>query len=103
MGFPNILTFKFSKKNRAIRAVTNYRKLKSLLKCHPLPIPKTGDILRSIQGFSFASESDLNMGYFHIKLDYDTDSQKLFIIVFPWHMGKYKHKPIEIKIAWFMM
>jgi hypothetical protein len=43
------------------------------------------------------------MGYYHIKLD--ADAQKLFTIVFPWHMGKYKYKrlPMGIKIAWWLM
>jgi hypothetical protein len=54
-----------------------------------------------MEGFTFASESDLNMGYYHIKLD--ADAQKLCTIVFPWYMGKYKYKhkrlPMGIKIA----
>jgi hypothetical protein len=42
---------------------------------------------------------DLNMGYYHIKLD--ADAQKLCTIVFPWHMGNYKYKrlPMGIKIV----
>jgi hypothetical protein len=43
------------------------------------------------------------MGYYHIKLDADT--QELCTIVFPWYMGKYKYKRLlmGIKIAWFLM
>jgi hypothetical protein len=52
-----------------------------------------------------SSSLDLNMGFYHIKLD--TDSQKLFTIVFPWLMGKYKYKYNQllmgIKIAWILM
>jgi hypothetical protein len=60
-------------------------------------------MIRSIEGFTFATALDLNMSYYHIKLDADT--QNLRAIVFPWHMGKYKHKrlPMGIKIAWFLM
>jgi dihydroorotate dehydrogenase len=56
-------------------------------------------MIRSMEGFTFASALDLNMGYYHIKLD--ADAQKLCTIVFPWHMGKYKYKrlPMGIKIA----
>jgi hypothetical protein len=56
-----------------------------------------------MEGFTFASALDLNMGYYHIKLDADT--QKLCTIVFPWNMAKYKYKrlPMGIKIAWFLM
>jgi hypothetical protein len=56
-------------------------------------------MIRSMEGFAFASALDLNMGYYHIKLD--ADAQKLFTIVFPWIMGEYKSKrlPMGIKIA----
>jgi hypothetical protein len=52
-----------------------------------------------MEGFTFASALDLNIGYYHIKLD--ADAQKLYTIVSPWHMGKYKYKrlPMGIKIA----
>jgi hypothetical protein len=45
------------------------------------------------------------MGYYHIKLDNDADAQKLCTTVFPWHVGKYKYKhlPMGIKIAMFLM
>jgi hypothetical protein len=53
------------------------------MQCHPFPIPKIGkaDMIRSMEGFIFASTLDLNMGYHHIKLEADT--QKLCTIVFP--------------------
>jgi hypothetical protein len=58
-------------------------------------------MIRSMEEYTFASALDLNMGYYHIKLDADADAQKLCKIVFPWHMGKYKYKhlPKGIKIA----
>jgi hypothetical protein len=43
-------------------------------------------MIRSMEGFTFASALDSNMGYYHIKLD--ADAQKLCTIVFPWRMGK---------------
>jgi hypothetical protein len=52
-----------------------------------------------MEGFTFASALDLNMGYYHIKLDHDADAQKLCTIVFPWGKYKYKRLPIGIKIA----
>jgi hypothetical protein len=60
-------------------------------------------MIRSMEGFTFASELDLNMGYYHIKLD--ADSQNLCTIVLSWHMGKYKYKrlPMGIKIDWVLM
>jgi hypothetical protein len=71
------------------------------MQCHSYPFPKIGDMIRSMEGFTFifASALDLNMGYYHIKLDADT--QKLCTIVFPWIQYKYKYKrlPMGIKIA----
>jgi hypothetical protein len=56
-------------------------------------------MIRSMEGSTFASALDLNMGYYHIKLD--ADAQKLYTIVFPWNTGKCKYKrlPMGIKIA----
>jgi hypothetical protein len=98
-------SFAIPKKNGAatIRVVTDFRKLNLLLKRHPYPIPKIGGMIRSMEGFTFASALDLNMGYYHIKLD--ADAQKLCNIVFLWHIGIYKYKCLlmGIKIAWLQM
>jgi hypothetical protein len=71
--------------------------------CHPFPIPKISesDMIRSMEGFTFASALELNMGYYHIKLD--ADAQKLCTIVFSWGKYKYKRLPMGIKIAWVLM
>jgi hypothetical protein len=79
-------SFAIPKKNRAstMRVVSDFRKLNLLLKRHPFPIPKIGDcdMICSMEGFTFASALDLNMGYYNIKLD--ADVQNLCTIVFPW-------------------
>jgi hypothetical protein len=56
-------------------------------------------MIRSMEGFTFASALDLNMGiiYYYIKLD--ADDQKLCTIVFPWGKYKYKRLPMGIKIV----
>jgi hypothetical protein len=56
-----------------------------------------------MEGFSLASALDMKMGYYHIKID--VEAQKLYTILFPWNMGKYKYKPLPmgIKISWFLM
>jgi hypothetical protein len=51
-------------------------------------------MIRSIEGFTFASAFDLNMGNHHIKLD--ADAQKLCTILFPWQTGKYKYKRLPV-------
>jgi hypothetical protein len=41
-------------------------------------------MIRSMEGFTFASALDLNMGYYQIKLD--GDAQKLCTIAFSWQI-----------------
>jgi hypothetical protein len=41
-------------------------------------------MIRSMEGFTFASTLDLNTGYYHIK--FDAHAQKLCTIVFPWNI-----------------
>jgi hypothetical protein len=57
-------------------------------------------MIRSMEGFTFASALDLTMGYYHIKLD--ADAQKLCTIVFPCGKYKYNRLPMGIKIAWII-
>jgi hypothetical protein len=51
-------SFAIPKKNGTIRVVTDFSKLNLLLKhpSHPFPIPKIGedDMIRSMEGFTFA-------------------------------------------------
>jgi hypothetical protein len=42
-------------------------------------------MIRSMEGLTLASELDVNMGYYHIKLE--ADSQKICTIAFPWLIG----------------
>jgi hypothetical protein len=52
------------KKNGTKRVVTDFMKLNILLKFPPFTIPNIGEMIRSIEGISFASSLDLNMGNF---------------------------------------
>jgi hypothetical protein len=51
-------------------------------------------MIRSMEGFTFATVPDLNMGYYQIKVD--ADFQKP---VFQWRNYKYDCLPTGIKIA----
>jgi hypothetical protein len=90
-------SFAIPKKNETRRLFTDFRKFNLLLvhTSHPFPIPKieSKEMIRSMEGFTFASGLDLNMDYYHIKLD--ADAQKLCTIVFP--REKYKYKRIGIQ------
>ena len=43
------------------------------------PIPKISSVFQEMEGFTFASQLDLNMGYYTIKLD--GDAQKICTII----------------------
>jgi hypothetical protein len=85
-------TFAIPEKDGTIKVFTNFRNHNSLLKGHQFPIPKIGkaDMIRSMEGFTFSSALDLNMGYYQIKRD--AESQKICTIIFQCHMVKYKYK-----------
>ncbi len=52
-------------------------------------------VLQEIEGFSFATALDFNIGYYTIRLD--PDASKICIIIFPW--GKYSYKRLPMGIA----
>ncbi len=52
-------------------------------------------VLQEIEGFSFATALDLNMGYYIIRLD--PDASKICTIIFPW--GKYLQNRLPMGIA----
>jgi hypothetical protein len=87
-----------SKKNGTLRVVNDFRKLNLLLRCKMSPIfytkIKYRKMIRSMEGFTFVSALDLNIGYHHIKLD--SDAQNLYIIVHSWRKYKYKRLPMDI-------
>ncbi len=51
--------------------------------------------MQELEGFSYATALDLNMGYYTIRLD--PDSSKICTIIFPW--GKYSYKRLPMGIA----
>ena len=51
--------------------------------------------MQEIDGFSYATALDLNMGYYTIRLD--LDASKICTIIFPW--GKYFYKRLPMGIA----
>jgi hypothetical protein len=52
-------------------------------------------VFQEIEGFSYATALDLNMGYHTIRLN--SDASKTCTIIFPW--GKYSYKRLPMGIA----
>jgi hypothetical protein len=80
-------SFIIPKKNGTVRVVSDFRVLNSKLQQVSYAIPRIQDILISLNGFTYATSIDLNMGYYAIRLT--SNAQKLCTIVFPW--GKYSY------------
>ena len=64
---------------------SDFREVNKRLIIKPFPIPKISTVLQKLEGFTFATALDLNMGYDTIRLD--PDVSKICTINFPWPMG----------------
>ena len=87
--------FVIPKSNQDVRFLGNFREVNKRIVRNPFPIPKISDVLQQMEGFTYASALDLNMGYFTIRLDPDT--QKICTIVLPW--GKYSYLRLPMGVA----
>jgi hypothetical protein len=83
------------KKNGTVRFLTDFRELNKRLVRKPFPLPKISTVLQELEGFTFATALDLNMGYYTIRLD--PDASRICTIIFPW--GKYSYKRLPMGIA----
>ncbi len=58
----------------------------------PYPIPKISTILQELEGFTYVTALDLNIGYYTIRLD--PTASKMCTIIFPWVKYSYKRLPM---------
>ena len=84
-----------TKKDKTVRFLSDFREVNKRIVRNPFPIPKISTVLQEMEGFTFASALDLNMGYYTIRLD--PDAQKICTIIFPW--GKYSYQRLPMGIA----
>ena len=75
--------------------ISDFCKLNKVLKHKPWPLPKIVETLQELEGFTYASQLDLNMGYYTIRLD--PDSSKICTIILPW--GKYSYQRLPMGVA----
>jgi hypothetical protein len=87
-------SFIISKKDRSVCFLSNFREVNKRLVRTPCPIPKISTVLQELEGFTFATALDPNMGYYTIRLD--PDASKIRTIIFPWGMYSYKRLPMGI-------
>eukprot|EP00804_Cyclotella_cryptica_P004890 CCRYP_004949-RA/>CCRYP_004949-RA protein AED:0.36 eAED:0.67 QI:0/0/0/1/1/1/2/0/493 len=75
-------TFIIPKKDNTVRVVSDFREVNKCIVRKPFPIPKISTVLQELEGFTYATALDLNMGYYTIRLD--PDASKICTIIFPW-------------------
>ena len=61
--------FIIPKKEGTVRFITDFRQVNSQIVRKPYPIPRIADTLQQMEGFTYATALDLNMGYYTIRLD----------------------------------
>ena len=78
-----------------MKFISDFCKLNKVLKCKPWPLPKIVETLQEPEGFTYASQLDLNMAYYNIRLE--PDSSIIFTIILPW--GEYFCKRLSMGVA----
>jgi hypothetical protein len=61
--------FAIPKKNKQIQFVTDFHMLNRFLRRYPFPLPSIQEIMRTVDGLTFVSVLDFNMGFWMIQLD----------------------------------
>ena len=84
MGFSYI--YIIPKKNNTVRFISDFREVNKRLIRKPYPIPKISTV-QEMEGFTYATALDLNIGYYTLRLDPNT--QRICTIILPW--GKYSY------------
>ena len=88
-------TFIIPKKNKTVRFISDFREVNQRIVRTPFPIPKISTVLQEMEGFTYATALDLNMGYYTIRLD--PDAQKICTIILPW--GKYSYLRLPMGVS----
>ncbi len=88
-------SFIIPKKNRTVCFLSNFWEVNKRLIRKPFPIPKISMVLQELEGFTFTTALDLNMGYYTIRLD--PDASRICTVISPW--GKYSYKRLLMGIA----
>ncbi len=90
-----LLSFIIPKKDHTVRMISDFRELNKRIVRKPYPIPKISTTLHELEGFTYATTLDLNMGCYTIRLD--PTAAKMCTIIFPW--GKYSYQRLPMRFA----
>ncbi len=81
-------TFIIPKKDSTVHTISDFRELSKCIVRKPYPIPKISTILQELEGFTYATALDLNMGYYTIRLD--PTASEMCTIIFLWRKYSFK-------------
>ncbi len=82
------------KKGNTVGFISNFREVNKQQVRKLFPISKISTVLQELEGFTFATALDLNMGYYTIRLD--PDASKICTITFPRGKNSYLWLPMGI-------
>ena len=92
VGIPH---FHSTKKNGAVRFLSNLGRVNQIIRGKKKPIPKIQHMLLNLEECMYASSLFLNMGYYHIELS--PGSKDLCTIILPW--GKYECQKLPMGVC----
>jgi hypothetical protein len=75
-------SFIIPKKDYTVCTISDFRELNKQIVRKPYPIPKISTTLQELEGFTYATTLDFNMGYYTIRLD--PTAAKMCTIIFSW-------------------
>ena len=73
-------SFIVPKHDQTVRLLSDFREVHKQIVRNPFPLPKISTVLQNMEGFTFATALDLNMGNYTIKLD--PNAQNMCTIIF---------------------
>jgi hypothetical protein len=74
-----------------VGTISDVRELNKRIVRKPYPIPKISTILQELEGLTYATALDLNMGYYTIRLD--PMASEMCTIISSWEKYSYKRLP----------
>ncbi len=88
-------SFIIPKKDQTVCTISDFRELNKRIVRKPYPIPQISTTLQELEGFTYATTLDFNMGYYTIRLD--PTAAKMCTIIFPW--GEYSYQRLPMGFA----
>jgi hypothetical protein len=75
-----------------VRTISDFREPNKCKVRKLYPIPKISMVLQELEGFTYCTALDRNMGYYTIRLD--PTASKMCTTIFPWEKYSYERLPM---------